>query len=385
MKLWVKNFQSIEELEIDAGPLVLIKGPTNTGKSALHRAIRFLIEGGRRNFESMLRRGATFMEIGFEKDGHRFVLRRSVEGENSLEVDGKKYTKIGTERPPELASLGYRGMEVNKTLILPQFATQHGRYFLVGEEADSVARAEALASLSSKHLKGVVTASRLAVAQEKNLRQEAKFAQEEAALLKDKLRGYEVLDQVGVGILGISAQKAINQGIERRITVIRSRRELRVKKEGEIIRGKELGKLVVPTRIEEGKVERLGMLNTWKMRRDRISRVLKGWKEKGRLEIPVILVAEKTEKLQSFARAKKRLDLIIQMKIRIPVVPVFLDGEKKAEKLRGLKEKKEVNIKVRKGAAEEIEKLEIEIRVLEEARKKAQEENPQCPVCGKGW
>jgi len=208
VKIRITNFQSIEELEIEWEGLAVIRGPTNTGKSAIQRAVKYLLEGGRQAaFERLLKNGAAAMtlDLWFGQPEHHVGFYRNLKGENKYTIDQRVWTKIGITRPDELSDIGFKLIEANKKQLNPQFATQHGPLFLVGEESDPVTRAEALASLSTKYIKGVTNAGRQAATEERAAKQKAGFTDEQITEVDKKIKAYEPVEAIDAETVKLDA------------------------------------------------------------------------------------------------------------------------------------------------------------------------------------
>jgi len=193
MRIRIENFQSIELLDFESKGLTVIRGPSNTGKSSIQRAVKALIEGGRLSIDRMLRHNTDYLRVDLWHRNDHIGWVRTKKGENTFTINNQQWTKAGMDRPPELAQLGYRVVEANNKELLPQFATQHGPYFLVGEGSDSATRAEALASLSSQYIQGVSNASRQAALEERQAKQREKFTREQIEKTEKKTELYNTL------------------------------------------------------------------------------------------------------------------------------------------------------------------------------------------------
>lgn len=94
----VTNFQSLRDVDLPLGPLTVIVGPSNSGKSALIRAMRALASNVRGS--DVVTRGAKTMRITAQTDGHEVTLTRTgTTGAyqiRELSADGEpdSYTKL---------------------------------------------------------------------------------------------------------------------------------------------------------------------------------------------------------------------------------------------------------------------------------------------------
>lgn len=100
-RLILENFQAHEELALDLDPQgTTIVGPTDTGKSAVVRALRFLIHNKPAG-DSFIRDGADSARIILAVDGHTVVRERG-KGVNRYAVDGKEFKAFGNTVPEEI-------------------------------------------------------------------------------------------------------------------------------------------------------------------------------------------------------------------------------------------------------------------------------------------
>lgn len=174
-RLVVSNFQSLESADIELGPFTVIVGPSNSGKSALLRALRAVIRNvnspssvkvGKNAFTSQVTFGGTDVSIerGKSQSTYRVILPDGTE---------EVFTKAGRTVPDE----------VQKFLGLPSpdgpdltFTTQIDPPFLLSETG----------TVAAKMLGDLTNVSRLhAAAREANRRRleaskEQKFRQDDA-------------------------------------------------------------------------------------------------------------------------------------------------------------------------------------------------------------
>lgn len=134
----VENFQSVQQADVELGKLTVIVGPSNTGKSALLRAIKtvarnaptpdFVTLGKKHSTirlvaddaEIVLERGKALSTYRVLRDGHEAV-----------------YTKSGTGVPEEIAAI-LQMPETQGELL--NFAFQFDRPFLLDSPATKVAQ-----------------------------------------------------------------------------------------------------------------------------------------------------------------------------------------------------------------------------------------------------
>lgn len=144
----VRDFQSIVKADIPVGGLTVVVGPTDTGKSALVRAMSAAVYS--RKGAACIRHGARQARVSLQFDDGvvlwereksiRFILKKA---------DGilSEYTRVGLSVPPEIAEfhrLG--GIEAGDVDIKINLANQFDPPFLLTESAP--ARAKLLSSIT---------------------------------------------------------------------------------------------------------------------------------------------------------------------------------------------------------------------------------------------
>lgn len=152
----IKHFQSIKELTLEFGNFTVLTGPSNSGKSAVFRAISHLVFNHRgRGFQPP---GHSTTIVAMIVDGHKVVWRRATSPKYFL--DGQVFDKLGGDVPEPVAQIVKMnnidiGTLVDNINIRPQFsgpffisATAPSRSkviaFLAGSDSVTAASAEGL-------------------------------------------------------------------------------------------------------------------------------------------------------------------------------------------------------------------------------------------------
>lgn len=177
-KVIIKNFQAHEELEFFFHPGVnVITGPSDVGKSAVIRAIRWVLENrpqgtGFLNWETDLKVGCSVTLI-FQ--GGDEITRERTSAHNSYIVNGVRLDAVRTDVPKEVTEIAN---------VLPCcLQTQLSPYFLLQDTSGEVARRlNEVAGLDiiSESLKSVNSVERQA-------RADAETAKEEAGAIRISL------------------------------------------------------------------------------------------------------------------------------------------------------------------------------------------------------
>lgn len=135
----LRNFQSWDKLDMELAPITMIVGRGNTGKSAIVRAITYALtnQGG----DAFIRDGAPSATVALELAGGPLIWRKPRGKGATYTLDGREYTKTGQSVPEDVAALGFRGIEIDKSLVLwPQLQGQFDGPFVIGESGSRVAR-----------------------------------------------------------------------------------------------------------------------------------------------------------------------------------------------------------------------------------------------------
>lgn len=136
-KLILEDFQAHERLEITFTPgITTIKGPTDTGKSAILRALRILccndLPGGHFVRDGAKRFKITLIGVA-KKERHTVTRSRNKDGAvNTYELDEKEFKSFGQSVPPDVASF-LRVSAIN-------FQDQHDSPFWFKETGGEVSR-----------------------------------------------------------------------------------------------------------------------------------------------------------------------------------------------------------------------------------------------------
>lgn len=102
-KLRIKNFQchALEKITFDPAITVIV-GPSDVGKSAVIRALRWLVTNRPRGDEFIMH-GTAECEVGLRADGNTVLRRRGTT--NSYSLDDKEFVAFRDEPPEEIAQL----------------------------------------------------------------------------------------------------------------------------------------------------------------------------------------------------------------------------------------------------------------------------------------
>lgn len=130
-QLTIRNFQVHQKFILDLShSVVTIVGPSDRGKSAVLRALRWCLLNKPQG-EAFIREGQDHVYVWLKVDG-REVLRERGPGLNGYSLDGHRYQAFGSDVPPEIASL----LNVSELC----FARQHNPPFWLSLSPGQVSR-----------------------------------------------------------------------------------------------------------------------------------------------------------------------------------------------------------------------------------------------------
>lgn len=133
----IKNYQSLEDVTVALGGLTVIVGPSNTGKSALFRAMQALCFNQSGN--DFITNGKTKTEITLEVDDWEVKWAKGKTA--SYTLNGTEYSRMGTSVPKDVQdALNIRKIDVDNLTLVPQFASQFDSPFLLTESSRKAAQ-----------------------------------------------------------------------------------------------------------------------------------------------------------------------------------------------------------------------------------------------------
>ncbi len=139
IKIKIRDYQSIDSLDMELSGFTCITGPTNIGKSAIVRAISSAILN--KSVVGAVRKGKKFCTVDIDglkwEKGER-VGRYWVPGENDEAGNAKPRDSIGQGQTEVTELLGFRSVKVGDKYINPWLATQFNPIFLMEDSGPAV-------------------------------------------------------------------------------------------------------------------------------------------------------------------------------------------------------------------------------------------------------
>lgn len=141
-KIKVRNYQSLEDVDLILGTMTVIIGASGSGKSSLIRALKALVFN--QTGDRFIRHGQQKTSVILTFDDGKTVEWEKTRGKSATyDANGVLYTRTGTKVPSEIEeALGIRRIEIDKGLsFTPQFHSQHDAPLLLTESSTLAARA----------------------------------------------------------------------------------------------------------------------------------------------------------------------------------------------------------------------------------------------------
>lgn len=192
-RIEISNFQSHANTIIEpapAGGLTVITGPSDSGKTAIVRALKWLLYNQPQG-DSFRRVGCDFVEVSAETGSGQHVTRRRTSTTNRYIVDGNTLEGFGNSVPAEMQqATGVRPVRLNDQDILANIAGQLDAPFL-GNSISAPARAKVLGKLAGTEV--IDLASKDLGTDLYRSRQEAKRLEVEVGELEQQVAQYDYL------------------------------------------------------------------------------------------------------------------------------------------------------------------------------------------------
>ncbi len=220
MKVRVKNFQSIKDVEVDVEGFTVITGPNNSGKTALIRALRGAFQNTAGT--AFVRHGEDTCRVEVELDDtNTFAWEKGHKIKPSYEVGGKKLNP-GREIPAEISELGVCPVQAGGREIWPQIANQFsGQVFLVDQPGSVLAEAVA-------DVERVGKLNRALKASEKDKRaatSELKVRNKDLSSFEDELQLFDGVDDVEKLVASCEASEVKVAKISRAVSGLNALRD----------------------------------------------------------------------------------------------------------------------------------------------------------------
>lgn len=192
-RIEINNFQSHARTAIEpapAGGLTVITGPSDSGKTAIVRALKWVLYNQPQG-DGFRRVGCDYVEVSAETGSGQHVTRRRTSTTNRYIVDGETLEGFGSSVPAEAQqATGVRPVRLNDQDILANIAGQLDAPFL-GNSISAPARAKVLGKLAGTEV--IDQANKDLGTDLYRSRQEVKRLEAEIEKLKEQVAQYDHL------------------------------------------------------------------------------------------------------------------------------------------------------------------------------------------------
>ncbi|RJQ24595.1 hypothetical protein C4577_07435 [Candidatus Parcubacteria bacterium] len=201
-KIKAKNFQSLEEIEVDLNhPVTVFCGKTGSGKSSLLRALRWIVLNLQPQKVNFVKRGKKTFAVELEVDGN---LINRTKPDNVYRLNGSEYKAFGTKIPEDIDKI----LNVDKLNFSHQldgpfwFDLSPGQ---VSKELNSIINLEVIDSSLSK-AKSSITSSKKESEVCQNRLKEAKAKKKSLLWVKELNIDLKKLEEMKSEIMELSVQ-----------------------------------------------------------------------------------------------------------------------------------------------------------------------------------
>lgn len=217
----LRNFQSHVDSKLEpapAGGLTVITGPTDSGKSAIIRGMKWALYNQPQG-DDFRRVGCDFVEVALVTD-HGTVTRRRAATVNRYIVNGQPLEGFGRDVPLEVQEVtGVRPVRLGDQVILANLAGQLDAPFL-GSSISGPVRARILGLLAGTEV--IDRAARDLGTDIYRDRQEAKRLESEVASLRQQVTQYDHLPRLAAAIARLRELAAEVQASQDRLQALRA-------------------------------------------------------------------------------------------------------------------------------------------------------------------
>lgn len=198
MKINIQNFQSIQDLNIEASKFTIIRGKNNIGKSALYRSVKSLFRN--RAGEDFIRRGKPGSKVHLQytdhdNKSHDITWSKMRKTSSDYIHNGTPHFKIDRKTPDFVYDIGAGEIIIGDKRIDPHFSSQNEPPFLMGSSG-------ALITNFFSEVLQLGSISKALSSCSKDLKEfntEKKVLEREEERIKQVIKSYTVLDGLEEG------------------------------------------------------------------------------------------------------------------------------------------------------------------------------------------
>jgi DNA repair ATPase RecN len=219
MKVKIRNFQSLKDVQLDIKGLTTVTGTNNTGKSAITRALFNAFSSARGS--NFVRNGENHCSVEIDIDSDNFVWEKGKKVNRYL-VSGRKLDKVGSEVPTEISDLGIKPVMVDGREVWPQFAKQFDQLFLLNQPPSTLASALSDVETIDK----LDNALDLARKESRELTSKLKSKREDLHSEKERLKSFDGLTEAEIVVTRLSVLQSNLDGLSSKIKKISDKSRL---------------------------------------------------------------------------------------------------------------------------------------------------------------
>lgn len=215
VRIRVRNFQSIEDAEIEVSGLTVVTGQNNSGKSALMRAVRGVFEnnGG----DSFVRNGTDALSVHIDFGDANVTWTKGPKVKPTYVVGGKTIHP-GRAVPDEVRDLGVVPVQAGSGEAWPQIAPQFtGQMFLLDLPGSAIAEVVSDVDRVSK----LTEALRYADSDKRSANAELKIRRRDKINAEADLARFDGLDVAGDAVASASTLWNDTATVERELESVR--------------------------------------------------------------------------------------------------------------------------------------------------------------------
>lgn len=136
IRIRIKSFQSIDDLEFEVRGFTALTGRSNIGKSSIMRALsRALLNSP---VTGMVRKGSKYVVVEMDGGDWSFKWEKGEREVNRYTINGKVYDKTGQNQLPEIERMGFSSIRVGDEWMQPWWAAQTEPMFLLNKSGPQV-------------------------------------------------------------------------------------------------------------------------------------------------------------------------------------------------------------------------------------------------------
>ena len=385
MKVRVRNYQSIKDTTVDVKGFTVVVGKSNTGKTALLRAVEGAIFND--SVRGRVRYGEKTSVVDIQYRDIAWTWEKG-EGANDYMVttpDGTEdYSRVGFKVPDEIVDRGFKEWWVDNVKARPQIAQWHEPIFLLNKTGKVIT--ELMATVT--RLDVVNMAIRKCGLYTKRKRSTLKVREQDLQKAEKRAREFDVLDDIDVA--GLTTAHTAYTGTKDAIDTVDTYTVRLGNLKGILDDYKVLDDLDVPEAIPTDTLTEIGRVGQWDQKHDTYRTTLDQLDVLDSVDIPDINLQASFEelsqiggwvgKLENYAEMQTFLDTLDSIEIPEVNLQCTLDGLANVDDY--ITRLLDVGGKLKK-VKQDLEQLDKDIEHDELHLDEVRGEIDECPVCGR--